>query len=41
LISQRPYREGWIKEKVLTFMRDNRGIMFDPSVVDVLLSMEI
>jgi putative nucleotidyltransferase with HDIG domain len=41
LISQRPYREGWIKENVLNFIRDNRGIMFDPSVVDVLLSMDI
>jgi HD-GYP domain-containing protein (c-di-GMP phosphodiesterase class II)/HAMP domain-containing protein len=41
LISQRPYREGWIKENVLNFMRDNRGIMFDPDVVDILLSMDI
>jgi putative nucleotidyltransferase with HDIG domain len=41
LISQRPYREGWVKENVLSFMRDNRGTMFDPSVVDVLLSMDI
>lgn len=41
LISQRPYREGWIKENVLNFMRENRGIMFDPSVVDVFLSMDI
>ena len=41
LISQRPYREGWIKDNVLTFMRDNRGIMFDPAVVDILLCMDI
>jgi putative nucleotidyltransferase with HDIG domain len=41
LISQRPYREGWIKENVFDFMRDNRGIMFDPEVVDILLSLDI
>ncbi len=41
LISQRPYREGWVKENVLSFMRENRGTMFDPRVIDVLLSMDI
>ncbi len=41
LISQRPYREGWAKENVLVFMRENRGIMFDPCVVDIFLSMDI
>ena len=41
LISQRPYREGWIKDNVLTFMRDNRGTLFDPAVVDILLCMDI
>jgi putative nucleotidyltransferase with HDIG domain len=41
LISQRPYREGWIKENVINFMRDNRGTMFDPSVVDVFLALDI
>lgn len=41
LISQRPYREGWTKEKVIDFMRENRGTMFDPNVIDVFLSMDI
>jgi HD-GYP domain-containing protein (c-di-GMP phosphodiesterase class II)/HAMP domain-containing protein len=41
LISQRPYREGWIKENVLSFMQENRGIMFDPEVVDIFLSIDI
>ncbi len=41
LISQRPYREGWIKENVIKFMRDNRGIMFDPSVVDIFLALDV
>ncbi len=41
LISQRPYREGWVREKVINFIRDNRGTMFDPDVVDVFLSLDI
>jgi len=41
LISQRPYRDGWVKENVLSFMREKRGTMFDPGVVDVFLSMDI
>ena len=40
LISQRPYRDGWIKEKVLSFMEQNKGVIFDPEVADVLLSLE-
>lgn len=41
LISQRPYREGWIKENVIKFMRDNRGSIFDPNVIDVFLALEV
>lgn len=41
LISQRPYRQGWIKENVLNFMRENRGVMFDPQVVDAFFSLDI
>jgi putative nucleotidyltransferase with HDIG domain len=40
LISQRPYRHGWVKENALAFIRENQGIMFDPKVVDVFLAME-
>ncbi|MGE4560768.1 MAG: HD domain-containing phosphohydrolase, partial [Desulfobulbus sp.] len=41
LISQRPYRQGWVKEEVLKFMRDNSGIMFDPRVVEAFLSLDV
>lgn len=41
LISQRPYRQGWVKEEVLTFMRGNSGIMFDPRVVEAFLSLDV
>jgi putative nucleotidyltransferase with HDIG domain len=41
LISQRPYRDGWVKEKVLSFIADNKGKMFDPEIVDVFLALEV
>ena len=41
LISHRPYRQGWVKEKVMDFMRENRGLMFDPQVVDAFFSLEV
>ena len=41
LISHRPYRQGWVKENVMDFMRENRGVMFDPQVVDAFFSLEI
>lgn len=41
LISQRPYREGWVKNTVIMFMRENRGGIFDPEIIDVFLSLDI
>ena len=41
LISQRPYRDGWVKKKVLSFMEENKGVMFDPEVADVLLALDL
>jgi putative nucleotidyltransferase with HDIG domain len=40
LISQRPYRDGWVKEQALDFIRENSGSMFDPQVVDAFFSLE-
>ena len=41
LISQRPYRDGWFKENVLSFIIENKGSMFDPEVADVLLALKV
>lgn len=41
LISHRPYRQGWVKENVMDFMRENRGVIFDPQVVDAFISLEM
>lgn len=39
LTSRRPYKEIWAKEAALTFLREQRGTLFDPDVVDSFLSL--
>ncbi|MBF8259593.1 MAG: hypothetical protein HW377_1967 [Actinobacteria bacterium] len=40
LISDRPYRSGWSREKVLVHARENAGRHFDPVVVEAFLRVE-
>ena len=40
LVSDRPYRPGWSREKVLAYTRENAGSQFDPSVVEAYLRIE-
>ncbi|MGZ9148961.1 MAG: HD-GYP domain-containing protein [Candidatus Deferrimicrobiaceae bacterium] len=40
LISDRPYRPGWSREKVLAYTRENSGLQFDPEVVEAFLRIE-
>ncbi|MBE0603151.1 MAG: HD domain-containing protein [Deltaproteobacteria bacterium] len=37
LSSNRPYRSGWPREKVLAFILGNSGVQFDPDVVKAFL----
>ncbi|CAO3357518.1 MHYT domain-containing protein [Azospirillum melinis] len=37
LLSARPYKEPWPLEKVVTFMREQAGLHFDPELVTVFL----
>ncbi len=39
LRSDRPYRQGWPKEKVLAHIRDQVGSHFDPAVAEVFLNL--
>jgi response regulator RpfG family c-di-GMP phosphodiesterase/HAMP domain-containing protein len=39
LISDRPYRPGWARDKVLEYIRGKAGTQFDPRVVEVFLRM--
>jgi putative nucleotidyltransferase with HDIG domain len=40
LISDRPYRPGWSREKVLAYARENAGQQFDPEVVEAFFRIE-
>ncbi|MFC1986759.1 HD-GYP domain-containing protein [Chloroflexota bacterium] len=39
LTSDRPYRQAWPQEKVLTYIRERTGTEFDPQVVEAFLSI--
>lgn len=39
LISDRPYRRGWEKARVLKFLQEKAGSQFDPEIVDALLKI--
>ncbi len=39
LTSHRAYKESWPEEKVLCYMREQRGKQFDPELVDVFFSI--
>lgn len=37
LTSDRPYRKAWGREKVIAYLRDNAGKIFDPEIVNTFL----
>jgi putative nucleotidyltransferase with HDIG domain len=39
LISDRPYRQGWPKDKVMQIIQEGAGTQFDPEVVRVLMRL--
>jgi putative nucleotidyltransferase with HDIG domain len=39
LNSDRPYRKAWPREKVIAYLRENAGSIFDPQVVDTFLGI--
>ncbi|MBC8496070.1 MAG: HD domain-containing protein, partial [Chloroflexi bacterium] len=39
LLSDRPYREAWKKEKVIAYIREQSGKHFDPRVVEAFLKI--
>ncbi len=40
LLSDRPYRSAWTKEKTLEYIRTQAGMHFDPEVVEIFLSSD-
>jgi len=41
LRSDRPYRKGWSDDKVIAYIQENAGILFDPKVVDAFLKLDL
>ncbi len=39
LLSDRPYRDAWPREKVVRYLKDVAGTILDPKIVDVFLQM--
>lgn len=39
LLSDRPYRKAWTREKTMEYIRTNSGTHFDPEVADAFLKM--
>jgi HD-GYP domain-containing protein (c-di-GMP phosphodiesterase class II) len=39
LNSDRPYRKAWPREKVIAYLEDNAGSIFDPQVVEAFLKI--
>lgn len=37
LLSERPYREAWPEEKVIAYLEEQAGVLFDPKVVSVFV----
>jgi PAS domain S-box-containing protein len=39
LSSDRPYRPAWPRESVINYLKEQSGIQFDPTVIDVFLTL--
>jgi len=39
LLSDRPYRKAWSRERVKEYIRESAGTILDPKIVDIFLSM--
>jgi PAS domain S-box-containing protein len=39
LLSDRPYRKAWPREKVISYLRESAGKILDPKVVEIFLQM--
>jgi len=39
LICDRPYRKAWTREKIIDYLKEQKGQQFDPEIVDAFLAM--
>jgi putative nucleotidyltransferase with HDIG domain len=40
LLSDRPYRKAWSKEKTIEYIKEKRGKQFDPNIVDLFFALK-
>jgi response regulator RpfG family c-di-GMP phosphodiesterase len=41
LISNRPYRSAWPKDKVISYIQEMSGTHFDPAIAEIFLAKRI
>jgi HD-GYP domain-containing protein (c-di-GMP phosphodiesterase class II) len=41
LRSDRPYRQAWSKERTIDYIKEQRGIHFDPNIVEMFLENKV
>jgi len=39
LLSDRPYRSAWARDKVIEYIKEQSGIQFDPKIVDMFMDL--
>jgi len=39
LLSDRPYRKAWSQKTVVKYIKENAGVIFDPKIVEIFLTM--
>jgi hypothetical protein len=39
LLEDRPYRDAWPADKVIEYIQENRGSLFDPHIVDIFIEL--
>jgi HD-GYP domain-containing protein (c-di-GMP phosphodiesterase class II) len=39
LMTDQPYRKAWKPDRVLPYIRENAGRLFDPAVVEIFLDL--
>jgi len=39
LLSDRPYRKAWPRDKVKAYLKESAGTLLDPRIVEIFLTM--
>ena len=39
LLSDRPYRSAWARDKVIEYIKEQSGIQFDPKITEIFMEL--